>query len=131
MCTLNTVSTSPQTVAADGFVVFDINTVNGCCIKHAEGSTSVVIPKHGKYLIVFGADITPTAAGTVQLMNKLVAVPAAAASFTDVTESHIEFATIIDVAPSCRCANNTAILKVQSDVEVVMNNVSLSVLKVM
>lgn len=132
MCALNTVNETAQQIVADGFVVFDVNTVNSKSIQHAEGSPSIILGKPGKYLVVFGADVTPgTTAGQLVLLNGSTPVPAADGAFAASIERAIEFATIIEVLPSCKCVDNKVILKVQATAEATVTNASMSIVKVM
>ena len=110
-----------QTLDTNENLVFSTNRVlTGCTVTHNEGSEHFRLNKPGYYFVSFNGDVaTFETAGNVvvSLLNNGVVVPGASATSysaasTDV--QNLDFSTIIRVAPSCHCVDNSAVLTIQN-----------------
>lgn len=131
---LVTITTRDALVAADDFVVFDVNRLHtGVSITHNEGSTVVRLNNPGIYLVSFDGDYTIGTAGSanVILLNNGVAVPGVqdTVSGTTAVPRGFHFTTVIEVKPSCCMIDNSAALQVQVDSAGTFNNASMIVVK--
>ena len=131
---LEAVTTTAQTVVADGLLTFETNTVlSGCSITHIAGSNTVKLGKRGLYLVSVGVDLSPTAAGdiAIQLLNNGVAVPGALATVTGAAGDtyNLAFTTLVRVLPSCCAIDNTSNLQVQVTAAGTVTNANIVVVK--
>lgn len=131
---LSAVNTTSQTVAADGFVDFNSNSLlTGCAIQHIAGSNSIVLVKPGLYSVSFNADLVPTAAGdiTLQLVANGVNVAGAEATVTGTTTdtANVGFSTVVRVRPNCPAVDNTTTLQVEVSVAGTISNANISIVK--
>ncbi|MCD7811998.1 MAG: hypothetical protein LUG91_09175 [Ruminococcus sp.] len=131
---LNAVNTTSQTVAADGFVDFNSNSLlTGCAIQHIAGSNSIVLVKPGLYSVSFNADIVPAAAGdiTLQLVANGVNVAGAEATVTGATTdtANVSFNSVVRVRPNCPVIDNTTTLQVEVNAAGTISNANISVIK--
>lgn len=132
---LTAVTVADQTVAAEGFLDFNTNSVrNGCSVVHVAGSNSITLASDGLYLVTFNGNVTPTAAGdiTLQLISNGTVVPGAEATITGAAADiyNISFSTLVKELPSCCAIDNTTVLQVQSSAAATVNNASITIIKV-
>lgn len=134
---LNAASIAEQTVTANGFIEYPINSLlTGTAITHPAGSTSVSLIR-GLYLVSVSADVVPAAAGNVGL--QLLATTESTSAVVNGAQSvvtgaadtavNISFTTLIRVRPSCCAVNNSTSIQVQATAAATINNSSISVVK--
>lgn len=125
-----------QTVAAGIPISFANGTVTGCSIQFTPGSTSFKIVKPGLYLVnfsAFGVQAGTTGSLAVQMLRNGVSVPGALSAVNSSSATDTEplaFSKIVQVAPSCPAADNSAVLTfANTGVAATYNNVQVTIVK--
>lgn len=134
---LDTYTNTPQTIAADGILIFNINRVQtGCTATHAPGTGAISLNKPGFYIVHFNGDAAESGTAgniTVQLFRNGVLVPAAEATETSSATTDIanmSFETIVKVTPDClSCGNSISLTFENTGVGAVFSNVEVVVTK--
>lgn len=131
---LEAVTTTEQTLVADGFITFETNSIlTGCSITHVAGTNVIKLGKRGLYLIAVNIDLSPTVTGdiAIQLVNNGVAIPGALATITGTAGDtyNLTVNALVRVLPSCCVVDNTASIQVQITEAGTVTNANIVVIK--
>lgn len=134
---INSYTSTTQNVGVNIPLIFNTNKIKtGCTVTHSEGSSTFSLNKPGFYFVTLkaiGSTTATTGNLTIQMYQNGVAVVDAISteSSTATTDiSTLNFATIVQVKPSC-CAvdNQTSLTFVNTGVAATYTNVSVTITK--
>lgn len=113
--TLNAYNISEQILTVNENLDFTNSVKTGVSIEYINGSSTITINRPGLYLVNFNAIAGGNGNVIVKLQDNGEDVKGAVAGSSSTAATDIvnlSFNTLIDVAPSCNCVKNNAVLTV-------------------